>query len=420
MKKVIAIKGHSKKEVEEALRKVEAVDARVELIQALIPLGLSAVQELLQEEVIRLAGERYGRERPFAGHVRWGCQESSIYLADQKISLKVPRVRDMVAGREVALRSLEKLQAPRSMDVGLFSRVLKGLSCRDYRECAEAVPEAFGLSASTVSRRFIRASARRLKVLMERGLEGYDFVAIVLDGKRFAEDEMVIAVGITVGGEKVVLGFVQTATENEKSCSEFLRELVGRGLRYDLGLLVVVDGSKGFRKAVEKVFGKKAMIQRCQWHKRENVISYLSEKDRELFSKKLQAAYEKPTYEEAKASLLRVKQELKAVNLSAVASLEEGFEETLTLHRLGVFAELGTSLKTTNLIESLNSRLGEKTDKVDRWRNSEQKQRWVASALLEIEKGFRRLMGYRHLPRLREALKTIVTETENQKLKTAA
>lgn len=115
-----------------------------------------------------------------------------------------------------------------------------------------------------------------------------------------------------------------------------------------------------------------------------------------------------------------MKQELKAVNLSAVASLEEGFEETLTLHRLGVFAELGTSLKTTNLIESLNSRLGERTDKVDRWRNSEQKQRWVASALLEIEKGFRRLMGYHHSPQLREALKKTVTETENQKLKTAA
>lgn len=331
-----------------------------------------------------------------------------------------PRIRDRLANVEIPLVSLEQLQTPRNMDDGLFKRVLKGISNRDYEECAEAIPQAFGLSASTVSRRFIRASAKKLKELMSRRLETHDFVVLLMDGKRFAKDGMVICVGITLQGEKIVLGFVQTATENEKACSDFLRDLLDRGLKVEGGLLAVIDGAKGLRKAMEKVLGENVVIQRCQWHKRENVASYLPEKDQEIVRQKLQAAYEQPTYEAARGSLLRIKSELKEKNLSAMKSLEEGFEETLTLHRLGLFQELGTSLKTTNLIESINAGLGQRTDKVDYWRNSDQKQRWVASALLDLEKGLRRIKGYKSLPLLREALKKMITEREEQKMRKAA
>ncbi len=168
--------------------------------------------------------------------------------------------------------------------------VLYGLSCRDYAACAEAVPAAFGLSPSSVSRRFIRASAKQLRALQERRLDRYDCVALVLDGKTFAEDEMVIALGITVTGDKVILGFVQTATENETVCAAFLRELVGRGLRTDQGLLCVLDGAKGLRKALPSVFGSQAAVQRCQWHKRENVLDYLPKSQRAAWRRKLQAA----------------------------------------------------------------------------------------------------------------------------------
>lgn len=420
MRKVIAIKGRSNKEVGEALRMADEIDSRVEMIEALIPLGLEAVKDLLQKEVRCLAGERYQRERPLPGRVRWGRQRSSVYLSDQKIPVMVPRIRDGRTNLEVPLMSLERLQSPRAMDAGLFKRVLNGLSCRNYEECAEAVPEAFGLSSSTVSRRYIRASARRLKELLGRRLEGYDFVALILDGKRFAEDELVIAVGVTVNGEKVILGLVQTATENERACSDFLRELVERGLKYKNGLLVVIDGSKGLRKAVEIVLGDRAVVQRCQWHKRENIVAYLPKSQQETMRRKLQTAYGQPTYEAAKGALLRLKSELKLMNLSAAKSLEEGFEETLTLHHLGLFEELGTSLKTTNLIESINAGLGQRTDKVDRWRNSDQKQRWVASALLDIEKGLNRITGHRHLSRLKEVLKTMTVEKESQKMRKAA
>ncbi len=149
-------------------------------------------------------------------------------MADQKIPLAVPRVRDRLRNQEVPLPTYERLQAPRTRDAGLLHKVLGGLSTREYERCAEAVPEAFGLSASTVSRRFKRASARKLQERLERRLDRDDVVARLLDGKTFAEDERVAAVGIMITGEKVLLGFVQTATENRKVCAAFLRELVDR------------------------------------------------------------------------------------------------------------------------------------------------------------------------------------------------
>lgn len=378
---------------------------RLALIQALIPVALEKVEEELRADVARLAGERYVREGRLPGHVRWTSQRGSIYLADQKIPLEVPRVRDRLRNQEVPLPTYERLQEPRALDAGLLHKVLGGLSTREYERGAEAVPAAFGLSASTVSRRFKRASARKLQELSERRLEGYDLVALLLDGKSFAEDEMVSAVGVTITGEKVLLGLVQTATENRKVCAAFLRTLLERGLRVELGLLVVTDGAKGLHAAVREVFDHAAVLQRCQWHKRENVVAYLPERHRAIFRRKLQAAYEQPTHEGAKRALGKVRAELALLNASAVASFDEGFDETLTLHRLGVFAELGTSLKTTNALESIHARVESRTAKVDHWKNSDQKQRWLATALLDLEPRLRRIRNYRALPLLREAIK---------------
>jgi len=349
------------------------LDAMVPLIQALIPLGLQAFAEVMQAEVAALAGARYSRTGGRPGVVRWGQQPGSICLADQKVPVTVQRVRDRQRGRELPLASYERFQTPRAADVGLFRKVLAGLSCRDYEASAEAVPAAFGLSPSSVSRRFIRASAQQLQALQARRLDASDIVALLLDGKTFAADAMVVALGITRTGEKVILGFVQTATENEKVCSAFLRELVERGLKTEAGLLCVVDGAKGLRKAITSVFGADAPVQRCQWHKRENVVAYLPDGQRATWRRKLQVAYEKPTYAEAKAALLRVHQELRLLNESAAKSLLEGLEETLTLHRLGVFPQLGLTLKTTNCLESLNALVEQRTGKVDHWRTSDQK-----------------------------------------------
>ena len=395
---------------------MEEMDTRIALIQALIPLGLKAVEETLQHEVSDLAGQRYSRGMGQNHYNRWGSQRGSVYLADQKIPIEVPRIRDTWHSQEIRLKAYERLQRPRNFDEGLLKRIVNGLSCRNYRDCAEAVPEAFGLSASTVSRRTIRATAQKLEQLQSRCLTPYDFVALFLDGKCFAKEQILIALGVTIEGEKVILGFLQASTENEKVCTDFLRRLVDRGLAYDQGLLCVIDGSKGLRKAIQNVFGEKAVVQRCRWHKRENVVGYLPKSKQPAVRKNLQDAYQKPTLKEAEKALLTVRKELSLLNQSAAASLDEGLEETLTLHRLGLAAELGESFSTTNCLESINAQLGQKTDKVDYWKNSNQLHRWVATTLMEIEPRLRKVRGYKHLLYLRRSLKESFLKNAEKKV----
>lgn len=222
------------KEICELPVKAMAADIKAEVIQALIPIGLWHVKELLEEEVKQIAGERYKRS-VVPGYDRWGKQGGSVYLLDQKLPIMVPRVRDQGERKEVWLRSYEQLHVPRDRDEGVLRRILCGLSCRSYEECVVAVPEAFGMSGSAISRRYIRASARELKNLCERRLEGYDFVVLILDGKTFGSDEMVIVLGVTSGGRKIPLGFIQTGAENERVCREMLEGLLERGLEIEPG-----------------------------------------------------------------------------------------------------------------------------------------------------------------------------------------
>jgi putative transposase len=383
--------------------------AMLAMIQALIPVGLKAVEEALLREVAALAGPRYAHGDPHPERVRWGAQPGSIYLADQKLPIQVPRVRDRAAGHDLPLATYAHFQTPRALDVGLFRRVLGGLSCREYEAAAEAVPEAFGLAKSSVSDRFIRASARELRRVQERRLDDREWLVLVLDGKSFAADGIVIALGVTRTGEKGLLGMVQTATENKRVCAAFLRELIERGFTTPHGRLVILDGAKGLRAAVRDVFGEDVAVQRCQWHKRENVLSYLTKAEQLVWRRKLHAAYAQGAYADAKRALQRLVTELRVLNESAARSLEEGLDETLTLHRLGVFSELGTSFKTTNLIESVMARVEAKTERIDRWRTSDQKLRWCAAALLAVEKQFRRVKGFMPLPLLERALATKLT-----------
>jgi transposase-like protein len=326
-----------------------------------------------------------------------------VYLADQKLPVQVPRVRDVAARREVPLRAYQALQTPRQLDEGLLRRVMKGLATRSYAACSDSLPEAFGVSRSAVSRRYVQATARKLAAFQERSLDGYDLVAVFFDGKAFADEEIILALGVTLNGDKVPLGFVQAATENERVCRQFLNDLVQRGLQYGAGLLVVLDGGKGLHKAVTTVLAGHACVQRCQYHKRGNVESYLAKSEQARIRRKLEAAYGQPTYEGAKAALEALKPELKLMNESALRSLEEGFEETLTLHRLGLMPML-KAFRTTNCIENVNSLLAQLTRNVRRWTNSSQRHRWVAAALLDIEPRLRKINGYQHLQTLRNVL----------------
>jgi putative transposase len=383
---------------------VEPVETRAAIIQALIPIVLEHVAERLAAEVIAAAGARYQRGDHAPSRVRWGSQAGSVYLGDQRVPIQVPRVRDRATNSEVPLPTYQALQQPRAEDRALLHAILGGLSTREYARCVRLVPEAFGLSASTTSRRFRQASRRALVALQERRLGGEPIVAVLLDGKTFAEDAMVIAIGVLATGEKRVLGVVQTATENRAVCAQFLRQLLDRGLDLTDGLLVVIDGSRGLAAAVHEVFGVHGVVQRCQWHKRENVVRYLPKSHQVRVRRQLQRAYDQPTYDRAKKALAHVRRELVLLNTSAAASLDEGLEETLTLHRLGCFRAVGASLKTTNVLESINARIASRTDKVDVWKNSAQKHRWLAAALLDLEPRLHRIKGFAALPQLRAAL----------------
>ena len=380
------------------------LDTKVELIRSLIPLGLMKVQELLLQELSALAGARYARKDEGQRGRRHGSNPGSVRLGGQRVPIRVPRVRSADGG-EIALRSYAALSNGGDLDEVLLKRVLYGISCRNYESAAESIPGAIGLSSSTVSRKFIEASATKLRELQERDLRDEDVVALVLDGKTFAEQTMVVALGITISGEKRFLGFVETDTENEKVLTLFLRSLIERGLNPSQGLLVILDGGKGLRAAVRRAFANRALVQRCQWHKRENVVSYLPKGEQVAWRQRLQRAYNRPTHDEASKALRELHAELDERNQSAAGSLAEGLDETLTLHRLGVYGVLGCSLKTTNCIESVNALIEERCAKVDRWQNSSQRQRWLATALLEVEPRLRKVKGYRHLDKLREALK---------------
>ena len=393
----------------------EEFDVKMRVIQDLIPLGLRAVGEELQNEVKRLAGKKHSRG---TDNAYWGGQNGSIYLRDQKFPIKVPRVRNTTRNEEVILETYQKFQRPFKDDQDTFLKLLYGISTHKYEESSSLAAEAFGVSASNLSKRFKRQSSDKLRELQERSLSEQDIIVIFIDAKRYAEDGLMAALGVRVDGEKFVLGIEQMHGENAKAIGQWLEKLIERGLKFEEGILFIIDGSKGIKKAIEHRLSDYALIQRCQWHKRENVIAYLDESQKVICRRRMQEAYAKTTYLEAKAELDKLHQELLSVNESAAKSLQEGLEETLTLHHLGLSAELKKSLSTTNCIESVMSQLGQYTDKVDRWHNSNQILRWSAAGLLDVEKRLYKIHGHHYLKVLRLKLKEMIKhrrELNNQK-----
>lgn len=390
----------------------EEPDIIASVIQELIPLGLQTVATELQNEVRSLVGQRYERG---SNNSRWGSQPGSIYLRDQKVPIMVPRVRDTMHNREIPLTMYQRLQEPLRGDRQTILKLLNGISTHKYQESAELVPEVFGISASNLSKRFKYKTADALRKLHSRSLAGQDIICVFIDAKRFAKDGLVLALGVTIDGKKIVLGIEQAYSENSKVAEQFFDRLIQRGLHFDQGILFIIDGSKGFRRAIDSSFGHYGFIQRCQWHKRENVIAYLDPTRQALCRRRMQEAYQKTTYKEAKAELTRLHQELEKVNQSAAGSLLEGLEETLCLHRLGVSPELGKSLNTTNCIESVMSQVGQYTQKVDRWHTSGQILRWNAASLLEIEPRLRKIRGFGLLKVLRYKMRQEIEKRLTQK-----
>jgi transposase-like protein len=372
-----------------------------------VELGLLVASEILEDEVARLCGARY-QHQPDRTHTRYGRQGGVVTLAGQKLPIDRPRVRRAGGGGEVPLETYARLQSPDAMPRAVLRRMVRGVSMRDYEDVIDVAREGFGVAKSSVSRDFVRASAADAKALAERRFDGARFPVVMIDGVEYAGETIVVALGITEDGTKRVLGLRQGATENAEVCTALLEDLSQRGLETTKATLLVLDGAKALHAAAKRVWGKNAVIQRCQVHKKRNIKAHVSDKHWPELERRLSAAYQETDYETAKRSLEGTATWLARVNPDAAASLREGLEETLTVIKLSVPGVLRRSLATTNPIESALSVTRRVTARVTRWRDGDMRQRWCVAGLLRAESKFRRLKGHRGMSTLLKALEVFV------------
>jgi putative transposase len=372
--------------------------------------GVLIMREIMEQEVESLAGKRYSRRTAID---RWGKQEGYVMIGGQKAAVHHTRLRNK-AGKEVPLTSYERFQDAGQRTQAVFQRLVSGLSCRNYPRAIETIRHGYGVSKSVVNREMIEATSHQLKTLCARDLSAFALCAMIIDGVRLGDHIFIVALGVETSGKKAILGFREGSTENADVCVKLLEDLVERGLTSDAAVLVVIDGAKALRSAVERFFGARAALQRCQVHKRRNVKQHLPDKYHAEYERKLSAAYKMTSYHDAKHALESIGRELERLNPDAAASLREGLEETLTLHRLQIPPLLRRSLSSTNLIESAFSRGRSVMRNVKRWIDSQQRHRWLATALLEAEKKFRTIKGYHSMALLVNVLATERQRKENK------
>jgi putative transposase len=368
--------------------------------------GLLLMMGVMEEEVRHVVGER---SVPNAGRQasRWGKEQGYCVVDGQKVPIQRTRVRDK-ANREVKLGSYELFQRSGPLEAAVWDKMMRGLSTRNYGPVVKDFANAYGVEKSAVSENFIEASREKLKELMERRLEKLNLCAVLIDGTPFKDRQMIAALGIGCDGTKTVLGLREGATENTAVVSALLSDLVERGLDFSMPRLYILDGGKALPAAVKRHAGESALIQRCQIHKKRNVIDHLPQDHKADVKRKLQNAYAMAEYADAKRALDRLHRELMDINPSAARSLEEGMEETLTVHRLRVPQQLRRTLSSTNVIESAFSIVETVCRNVKRWRDGDHIERWIASGLLVAERQFRKVIGHREIPMFVSSMASIV------------
>jgi putative transposase len=380
--------------------------------QGLMQLALAAfiglAEEMMRWETADLAGPKNQAncERECS---RWGTQNGYCVVGGQKVPLQRPRVRD-VRNREVPLGSYEVLQRASLMEDSVWHKVMHGLTTRRYSEVVRELEQAYGIEKSTVSEYFIEASRGRLQKLQARQLGEHAFCAMMIDGTCYQDQQVVVAIGLTLEGHKVVLGLHQGATENATVVKHLLDDIAQRGVDFQVPRLYVLDGGKALHAAVRKVAGKCAVIQRCQVHKIRNVVDHLTEEYQMNVRCKMRNAYAMQEYADASKALDSLLRQLMDLNPSAARSLEEGMEDTLTVHRLRLPAKLRRTLNSTNLIESAFATVETVCRNVKRWQGGDHYLRWVASGLLWAESRWNRIHGHRELPILVKELELVVVK----------
>lgn len=376
-------------------------------IDALVKeLGIMMAQAIMDMEREERSGPDY---RPRQKEVyKWAYQPGSIYLGDQKVSVRHPRLRGPEG--EIPLQSYRTLKEPGGFSEELLNKVLRGMSARKYKETVCASACAFGVSPSSISRHIVAATAQNLALFKERDLADLSIFALFIDTIHRGGEAYVVALGIDMEGAKHVLGFWQGATENHDICTELLADVERRRLVLSKNILWITDGGKGIIKTLKDRFGKKLIHQRCTIHKDRNIQKHLAKKNRKEAHRRLTIALEQVSYTDAKEMLLDFEKWLRAINASAADSLMEAIEEILTLHRLQVPALLRKTLTSTNPIESMFATVRGCEKNIKRYRTSAMAQRWLSSVLLFCEEGFRRVKGYRDIPQVFANIEKVHTE----------
>jgi transposase-like protein len=367
--------------------------------------GVQIIGLMMEEEVRELVGERSQPQVERKAN-RWGSERGFCVVMGQKLPIERPRVRS-TEDREVRLGSYELFHRGEPLTETVWEKLMLGLSTRKYGQAVRQFTEAYGLEKSAVSEHFIEASRAKLKQLMERRLDKMRFCALLIDATPFEGQQMVAALGIGQDGRKTILGLRQGATENATVVGELLGDLTERGFDFTATRLYVLDGGKALSAAVKTHAGDSALVQRCQVHKRRNVLDHLPEDQKPLVAQKLNAAYATEDYDTAKLALNKLHRELMDYNPSAARSLAEGMEETLTVHKLRVPLPLRQTLASTNVIESAFSVVEKVCSNVKRWHPGDPRERWVGSGLLVAEKQFRRVRGHKLIPLLLRQLEAL-------------
>ena len=379
------------------------VDTRAELMELAVASGFQVLHTMLEDDRTAICGRRYQHQANRQAS-RAGTVPSEVVLGGRKVQIRRPRVR--TEGEEVALPLAFADTDPLNRRV--VEQLLVGVATRQYGRSLEPTGAAIrtrGTSKSAVSRRFVAKTAAQLDAWRSTALDELDLVALVMDGVQVSEHCIVVALGIDATGRKHALGLWEGSTENTTMCQSLLANLQSRGLRTDRSLLVILDGSKALHRAVTQLFGRAALIQRCQVHKRRNVLDHLPERQRAWVRAMLNRAYSRSDVGTARRLLQDLARRLDDQYPSAAESVREGLDETLTVLSFGISERLRHSLATTNAIESLLSRTRHVKRNVTRWRGGMMVVRWVAAGVLEATKGFRRFQGNADMPKLVAALR---------------
>ena len=400
--------------VQEALGELVGV-AKEGLLALSVGVGLGVLAELMDEEVDEVVGPK-GLHDPGRIAVRHGHQAGEVTLGGRRVPVERPRVRSAGGRSELPLRTYAHFADRGPLTKVVLEQMLAGVSTRRYRRTGEpvgATVEQAGRSTSksSVSRAFVERTRHALAELMGRRLDDVRLAVLMLDGIELQGRTNIVALGITTDGVKIPLGLWEGSTENATVATALLSDLVSRGLDPEQGILFVIDGAKALRKAIRNVFGEQAPVQRCVRHKERNVLEHLPERDRPAVKRRLRGAWAESDHERALDRLRALAGELDRTHPGAAASLREGLAETLTLNRLGIRGHLKRTLESTNPCESMIECVRRTSRNVKRWQSGEMALRWTAAGMLEAERQFRRIIGYRDLATLAIAIEHDLNRT---------